>query len=325
MPTRFPIRLAPVLISILLLGPMAGLRAQPQHGGSPAGLAAKKPLEAAHVRRFPALDMAKIAEEDAQWAAAHAGSELTGRVRPLHEDFFALAQRDPHPAGGSLFRARLEADDARALSLYWDTFQLVPGARLFVYTPGGEQIRGAFTTENNADGGPFALSRLRGEAVILEVHEPNTPMDAAPQSRLVLNGLGHLYAPSLATGGSGKSFGSSDPCEINVNCGEGDDFRDPQRAVLQMEIRVNSTKVGECTVTLVNNTALDGRNYVLGAEHCALDPNGNFVPPSILQQWIFYFNYEAPGCNTPAFEGSLADQSMVGAQLRARSDGDGGD
>ncbi len=52
-----------------------------------------------------------------------------------------------------------------------------------------------------------------------------------------------------------------------------------------------------CTGSLVNNTSRDGTPYFLTADHCLdqdnLDAQGN----TNASQYMFYWNYERPGCN----------------------------
>jgi hypothetical protein len=63
---------------------------------------------------------------------------------------------------------------------------------------------------------------------------------------------------------------------------------------------------GFCSGALINNTANDGKPYVLTANHCYSDPTN----------WIFRFNWQANECTNPANSPSF--QSLSGAVLRSR-------
>ncbi|MDZ7741436.1 MAG: T9SS type A sorting domain-containing protein [Bacteroidota bacterium] len=66
---------------------------------------------------------------------------------------------------------------------------------------------------------------------------------------------------------------------------------------------------GWCSGTLINNTEWDRTPYVLTASHC-----GYGASASNLNQWIFYFNYEASSCNGTY---GPSNQTVTGASVKA--------
>jgi hypothetical protein len=117
-------------------------------------------------------------------------------------------------------------------------------------------------------------------------------------------------------------FGSAGPCHVNALCNPENKAPEVASAVARILIR-NGNLQGWCSGTLINNTAYNYRPYLLSAEHCALNPA--FVNQADLRNWIFYFNYQSESCANPSSDLGLDQQFVVGADLVARSNDQGGD
>jgi hypothetical protein len=136
--------------------------------------------------------------------------------------------------------------------------------------------------------------------VVLEL---NVPVYADPVDWFTISEVAYAYQnmPSYI---SGKGFGGSDFCEVNVNCSpEGDAWQDEKRSVTRIQVKASGSTFW-CSGSLVNNTRFDNTPYVLTADHCAFKWN-SYATPTELENWIFYFNYEASGCEDPAVEPEL--------------------
>ncbi|MGB0178243.1 MAG: hypothetical protein ACPF9D_13840, partial [Owenweeksia sp.] len=138
-----------------------------------------------------------------------------------------------------------------------------------------------------------------------------------------------LYGMSLEFPGEDKKtksfdFGDSGKCHVNVNCAEGNDYADIKNSVVRILVKLGPS-LGFCTGSVINTTNYSFAPYLLTAEHCGIISEGNYVSPSDLNSWTFYFNYQAEGCASPASEGNLAQQQITGAQLIANSNDNGGD
>ncbi len=101
-------------------------------------------------------------------------------------------------------------------------------------------------------------------------------------------------------------YGLSGTCNVDINCNQDKSVQLVKNAV----VRIVFLGFERCTGTLLNNTHLDGRNYILTAGHCINTEN-------VANTALFYFNYESPYCNGP--DGSNA-HSVSGATIRAGSD-----
>src|SRR5690606_4260329 len=110
-----------------------------------------------------------------------------------------------------------------------------------------------------------------------------------------------------------EGFGDSQPCEVNINCPEGNNYQAEKNSVVRIDVKIGSAFFW-CTGSLVNNTAFDHKPYILTAEHCALH-GSNFATAQDFADWIFYFQYEGPNCTNPANEGNLANKHITGATM----------
>jgi len=99
-------------------------------------------------------------------------------------------------------------------------------------------------------------------------------------------------------------FGSSGPCEINVNCPSGYSWSDEKRSVA-LVITSNGTRW--CSGSIMNNVRQDLTPYFLTADHC----NDGFTAV-----WVIMFNYESPSCTN--LDGPL-NYTISGAKLKAGS------
>jgi hypothetical protein len=217
--------------------------------------------------------------------------------------------------GDRVWRLRLETAQAQAVTLYYDEFSIPQGGRLFIYNDDKSHYIGAFTAVNNEDGGSYATQLVYGSAVTLEYFEPG---HATGQGVLNIAHLGHAYRYVLEDEvyDEGQNDRGGEACEVDVNCTpEGSNWQDEKRGVVRMQV-VDAQGAGWCTASMVNNTAQNCRNFMLSALHCGDNSTANHFG-----QYIFYFNYERPGCGTGT---APTSQSMTGCVKRAESNDGGG-
>lgn len=295
-----------VLLGLFLL--TSSLPAQISTGGRPRSFSEKLPPLTTRVD-IPAPQTEGLIAKDQEMEKEGMPYRLGISVE-ADFDFFSEAEHllldDGH-----LYRLGISAEGATALVLYYDEFRLPEGGELYLYTPDQSYALGAFTSRNNSNGGNFATSLTPGEAVIMEYYHPE-----GKTGELSLHEIGYAYRDNLFPWRESKGFGSSQWCEVNINCPEGDNWQDEKRGVARILLKIGGGTFW-CTGSLVNNTAQDLTPYFLTADHCGQDA----APPD-LDQWIFYFNYEAQGCNDPSTE-PPSDQ-MVGCSRVASSGGTNG-
>ena len=146
-------------------------------------------------------------------------------------------------------------------------------------------VKGAFTSGNNKASGVLPVGHLPGEELLIEMQ---VPLGMTDYGELELEALSHAFLntgfkSSTADCPAGE-FGCSQPCEIDVNCVEGD----PWWQVKPSVVRVFTTTF-YCTGVLVNNTSYDGTPYIITAEHCL---NTQYYA----DRTVFQFNYESASC-----------------------------
>ena len=298
--------------------------AQLSAGGYPLGLQ-RDDLNTLEPIVLPPIDrQSAVAEADRREAV---GFPYTfGKMRQQHLELNDF-QQTTLPDDSRISRIKVQSVGALGISIYFSEFRLKPGVEVFAYSPDGRQVKGAFTARNNKAAGKFAIGHIHGEAVVLEVYEP---ADVVGQSQMTVSRFGHAFRGRQFRRPMSRrtDFGGSDTCEVNVNCSEGDDYREIQRSVVHYTIPSLFFE-GACTGAMVGNTQQDSTPYFLTAEHCGLDQSpfgsGGFVDNNALAQWVFYFNYEAPDCQNPASDFGLDAESITGAVHVANSDDGGGD
>jgi len=101
------------------------------------------------------------------------------------------------------------------------------------------------------------------------------------------------------------------------NCPEGNNWQYQKHGVSRIYLKYGNGFFW-CTGSLLNNALQDNEPFLLTADHCA-----PIITPEELMQWVFYFNYEAPGCEKPTT--TPVGNSMTGAVKLASANTDGSD
>ncbi len=218
--------------------------------------------------------------------------------------------------GVRVWRLNIESENAKALSLYFDAFWIPSNGELYIYNEDKTKILGAYTNRNNHESGVFTHEILEGEKLCIEYVQ-----NGSGEPILHINKLSYAYR-SVAMARDFAGFGDSDDCQNNVNCSpEGDDWQELKTAVCRISLRIGANTYW-CSGSLVNNTSEDCTPYVLTAEHCAYDDDNNaYATTNDLNQWVFYFNYEADECENPA--SSPSSNTMTGCSYISRSSNNG--
>lgn len=206
--------------------------------------------------------------------------------------------------GDKIWRLKLTCRDALALGVYFDDFWLPEGGELYLYNQNRKQVLGAFTQQNNHESQLFATQMVQGDVVTLEYYKPKWVTEGA---FLNISEVSYTYR-MVDFAFSNEDDRGSWWCMINVNCEEGDDWQDEKRGVVKQYMKVGWGYY-LCSGSLINTTDWSRDPYVLTAAHCGFGASS-----SDLNQWIFYFNYEAPSCNGTT---GPQNQTITGASLKA--------
>src|SRR5690606_38668351 len=210
--------------------------------------------------------------------------------------------------GDGIWRIRVVSTGALATELYFSDLFLPEEAELHVYTADGGHVLGGFTAFNNREDGSFATSIIPGESCLVEYHEPAA---VRGEGRFTIFSIGHAYLHVYAF----RDI-SSGPCQVDVNCSEGEDWPEQRDAVVRISLVDGSARYW-CSGALVDNVAQDCKPYFLSAEHCGEDISASFHG-----LWKFYFNYERSNCGSGSYP---SNRVMLGCTKRGASNDGGGD
>jgi PKD repeat protein len=198
-----------------------------------------------------------------------------------------------------VYQVILKNPSAYSINLIFSKYRLPAGASLFLYNPDYSTVRGAYNHMNNKPYEQLATTPVPGNQIIIELVVEKKIIAYPPE--LVVGKIS--FDMKNIFGDKSGHFGRSGDCNVDINCPSGADWQVLKRSVCKF-IRGGSFL---CSGALINNTANDGKAFLLTANHCIA--SGLHARLS-----VFYFNYESPECL--GGNGSI-DQSISGSNLRA--------
>jgi hypothetical protein len=250
--------------------------AQLSQGGSPLSIGEKYINKTIDGIKLSAPDISDYLREDSIASAMGDKTMRFGAIIPVELSPNNFGTWENLPDGGRLWRINIQAAGAFSLHLNFSKFFLPEGGKIFAFNKDASIVLGAFTNMNHNADGNFAFMPVAGEELFLELYEP---AGRVGESELMIESVVYAYRDFY---GMLKNFGSSGACNINVNCPLGDDWQQQKRSICML-LTANNSRF--CSGALVNNTAQDGKPYILTARHCQVGTNN-----------IFMFNYESPSC-----------------------------
>ncbi len=206
--------------------------------------------------------------------------------------------------GGQAWRIGIQSHNAHSLYLTFGLFRLEPGVKLFVYTPGYAEFRGAFTKKNNNNFNILSIAPLPGDELIVEL---DIPKGTSEFGILHVTKVFHDYRNAFGkkiTNNLKDSY-DEDSCFVNINCPAGAYWQTEKKAICKL---IAGSEL--CTGTLIANTLGDKTPYFLTAYHCISDTG-------VAAGAMVVFNFEQPYC------GATVDtqvQILSGASLIATTD-----
>lgn len=292
-------RLAPLLLFFIL--PYA-LVAQLSRGGTPKGFTYANDQDNIPRVSMASFDVDAMLTEDEMLNGKGQGPYRFGKNFDVAYDRFNSGRTQTIPGLGEIWQLRIHSADAFSINLQFSYFRIPEGSELFIYNLSRSMVIGAFTSVNNQEDFLFATDLVQGDEIILEYFEPATvPFPGAFTLSTITHAYRNLFSEEFTRG-----FGDSGNCQFNTACSLSAGWEDQIRSVVMLVSGGN----GFCTGALVNNTAQDGKPYVLTANHCGSSGFGS---------WVFRFNWQSPTCPNPS--SSPSSQSLTGAVQRAANAG----
>jgi hypothetical protein len=256
-------------------------------------------------------DLVSIQKEDNE-AVRLEKSYRVGVEVPVNFSMNNTGQWDDIQGGGRIWRLTLSCKGSQGIGINYSVLRLPVGADIFVYTPDHGNLIGAITSSEIPSIRNFTTRPLPGDEITIEYYEP---ANSTSQAEIEISGIVYMYRGFEQEGQKQTKSVSSGNCEVNVNCEEGLDWKNQKQGVVKILTKVGS-RYFYCTGTVLNNTSQDFSGLLLTASHCSQDFAGGTSTAEDYSQWVFYFNYESPGCVTSG--SSLF--SVTGAEKLAISD-----
>ncbi len=205
-----------------------------------------------------------------------------------------------HSEDKKIWQYIIENPKVKPLVFYFDTLMLGPKSIFYLIDLQTNNVVSTVLHEKNQRGTIQVLGPFSSSSFLLQLETEAV----SNNDRLLLSEIGVLDA----TFGE-RGFGTSDFCEVNINCPEGSSFQQEKQGIARILVKQGSG-LFYCTGSLINNTRRDLMPLFLTANHC-----GKTSSAADYERWVFYFNYEAEGCENPLTEPESF--ALTGATLLA--------
>lgn len=258
------------LAALAILSAPTAAFAQTESQPCPASLAALVP----RLEGLPELDLEQA------WLRAQ--KEETERGRHLYGVVL------PHTAGlepstdVEVHAVAVHIPNAAGVAVHFSDFHLPVGAEMWVTDGDGTWQEGPYDFRDNDAHGRLATGDVPGDRAVIRVRAPHGSM---AQVRLVMEGAAALFRDVEG------ARGGSEPCQVDVACPEIQGWECQRDATVRLSI-IEGGGSFLCSGAMVNTTALDCRQYMLTALHCASE-----VTDDEFALLKVYYNYERPECN----------------------------
>jgi len=241
-----------------------------------------------------------------------------GKIIPVNFTTKNSGEWTTLPDGTDIWRLSIIANNALAIMLTYDKFEIPQDGKLFIYNYDRSRVLGAYTEANNPKREEYATEFISGDFIILEYVPPvNHCFESPITISGVVYGYNHIYSVNK-DGQTRIDFGPSGSCMVNVTCPEGNDWLDQKRGVTRIVTPIGGSGYYLCSGSIVNNTAINLDPLLLSAFHCFSNI------PSHLNQTIYYFHYEHPECegrSDPVVPTVTGATMLVNIPLHGGSDG----
>ena len=316
-----------ILFSLILLGASLHptlLNAQISFGGSPASFNFENyKLNSPVYEAVVDFDVRKLLEEDVEWNNS-GNPPRCAKIITVCLNAVDNGEWTTLPDGTWIWHLEIYAPDALAVMLYYDKFIIPQGGKLFLYNPDRTKVLGAYTEKTNTFGAEFATEFVSGDKIILEYTAPEADEMFIPEIEItgVAYGYNYLIVPEGKNSWNTRWGGSSDPCQVNINCPEGDEWQNEKKGIARIISPAGGSYVTMCSGSLINNTACDMDPLFLSAWHCYTG-----MSEAQMNQTTYYFHFEDPACprlNTeqiPTVVTLVGAQSLVMIPIQGGSDG----
>jgi hypothetical protein len=223
---------------------------------------------------------------------------------------FEDGQWDILDNGDRIWRILISSNGALSLNFIFDNLFIPKGGSLYLYSDDHSDLLGAYTSDQNQEGGVLGTWLVKGDSVWIEYHEP---LSVQGQGTLHIAKATHGYR-NADTFNQAKGLNDSGNCNLDVDCSIGEDWEELKEHNKRSAGILLSGGSGFCSGALINNTQNDGTPYFLTANHCYSNPSS----------WAFRFGWISPNTVCATTENSSSgptNMTISGATLRSRDAG----
>jgi hypothetical protein len=207
--------------------------------------------------------------------------------------------------GSQIWKTDITSQNAYTINILFTEFFLPEGAEVYIYNKTQTKIIGPLTSKDNPKSGMLPIPPIQGDTITVEYHAPyNTT------TKLRIGEVNHDYRGFKGLPAANTE--TSDNCSAYTTCVS--EINQVKQSVCLLIIE----GAYYCSGTLINNTANDGKPYLLTAAHCIDNEQGTrtFAQANLAaSKTVFFFNYEVPNCNS-TIRGS-EEFTIGGAVLKA--------
>ena len=228
-----------------------------------------------------AIDFVKLVEEDRINDAAKSGPYRFGYEFGTNLGLDNAGVWDNLPNGDRIWRINILSQGANTLNFIFDQYWLPQGAKIYIYSDDRQDMVGAYTNVMNQPEEKLGTWMVDGDNIWIEYYEP---ANVIGKGKLNIGMVVHGYRSVTKASLLNRGLNTSGDCNHDVECSVGADF-DPKKDLLKHAVAIVIQGGGECTGTLMNNTANDKTAYFISANHCMQDPvtsafNFNWISPN---------------------------------------------
>jgi tetratricopeptide (TPR) repeat protein len=244
---------------------------------------AAQPLSTVAVLTVPAIDRVTIAAEDVDRRrnGAPARYAIPFAVTASPATHGTWEQLD---GTWSLWRLRIQAPNSSHINLGFAAFALPAGGRLQLYSSNYQDIVRPFDQNDHSPTGQLWSPVVWTDEITAEIYVP-TLLRPQVVADLVHVGSGYRF---FGAGAEASGIDGSGTCNIDVNCPLGTGWTNQIKSVAAISTGGSLF----CSGAMINNTAQDGRNYFLTANHCGVNAG---AAPSLVCYWNYYQNTSCGG------------------------------
>ena len=179
---------------------------------------------------MPPLDMDIIAKEDIEDEMGGLPPRF-GYPHKVNYNLNNSGQWSVLSNGDKIWRLEISCPNALSINLLYDKFWVPEESKFFIYSQDKKHTMGAFTSKNNKGSQNeikgFATGLIYGDKIILEYYQPK---DVKEQGVISIAHVvqGYRYINVIE---NTKDFGDAGDCQVNVNCSEGQNWKNEKNAV----------------------------------------------------------------------------------------------